>query len=293
MRLPALLVCLAVSLSMPAGCESGQSGSQVLHQERSQYQEIYVVEGGGRRCLQFARTRSVQSCLDLDDPLALQMPYTRAMMVGLLARPQPSRVLMIGLGGASIPRALQALDPSMRIDVAELDPVIVRIAESYFRLQRDARMQVFVEDGRAFVERRQRAGAQYDLVLLDAFDAEYIPEHLLTVEFLRSVQAILAPDGAVVANTFRSRSRSARETATYRAVFADLYQVAAGGNRILLAGAPLASMDRMRANAQLLERPLKRFGVSALSLVDELEPVPETDARPFTDRRSSDGTPPR
>lgn len=281
-----LLLCLAAALPIFAGCERGLARSQVLHYERSAYQEIYVVEGQRSRCLQFARSHSVQSCFDLDDPLVLQMPYTRAMMAGLLIRPSPARVLMIGLGGATIPRALQALDPSMRIDVVEIDPAVVRVAGSYFGLERDGRTQVFVEDGRAFVERQQRAGAQYDLVLLDAFDVDYIPEHLLTVEFLRSVQAILVPGGAVVANTFVSGPLPVHEAATYRAVFADVYAIAANGNRILLAGAPLASIVQMRANAQSLEQPLKRFGVSAPSLADRLEPVPRTDAKPFTDRYS-------
>lgn len=283
MRLPALLLCLAAMLSMFAGCDRGQAGSRVLHHERSQYQEIYVVEGERGRCLQFARSHSVQSCFEPGDPLALQMPYTRAMMVGLLARPAPARVLVIGLGGASIPRTLQAFDRSMRIDVVELDPAVVRVATSYFRLERDARTQVFVEDGRAFVERQQRAGEEYDLVWLDAFDPDYIPEHLLTVEFLRSVQAVLAAGGAVVANTFVSGPLPVHEAATYRAVFADVYEVLAGGNRILLAGAALPSLPRMRADAQRLEPALERFGVSARSLADRLEPVPHTDARPFTD----------
>ncbi len=283
-----LVLCLAAALPTFAGCERGLARSQVLHYERSEYQEIYVVEGQRSRCLQFARSHSVQSCFDLDDPLALQMPYTRAMMAGLLVRPQPARVLMIGLGGATIPRALQALDPSMRIDVVEIDPAVVRVARSYFGLDRDrdGSTQVFVEDGRAFVERQQRAGVQYDLVLLDAFDVDYIPEHLLTVEFLRSVQAILVPGGAVVANTFVSGPLPAHEAATYRAVFADVYAIAANGNRILLAGAPLAPMQQMQANAQRLGEPLKRFGVSASSLAERLEPVPRTDARPFTDRHS-------
>src|SRR5690606_15212483 len=118
----------------------------------------------------------------------------------------------------------------------------------------------------------------------DAFDADYIPEHLLTVEFLRSVQAIRVPGGAVVANTFLGGPLPAHEAATYQAVFTDVYQVVSGGNRILLAGAPLAPMQQMRGNAQRLEQALQRFDVSAPSLAARLEPVPRTDARPFTDR---------
>ena len=38
--------------------------------------------------------------------------------------------------------------------------------------------------------------------LLDAFDADYIPEHMLTREFLQEVKSIMAPGGVIVANTF-------------------------------------------------------------------------------------------
>ncbi len=65
-----------------------------------------------------------------------------------------------------------------------------------------------------------------------------------------------------------------------------MYQLAAGGNRILLAGATLAPMQQMQANAQRLEPALERFGVSASSLADRLEPVPDTDALPFSDQRA-------
>ena len=40
--------------------------------------------------------------------------------------------------------------------------------------------------------------------MLDAFDHEYIPEHLLTQEFLKEVKSLLAPGGVLAANTFSS-----------------------------------------------------------------------------------------
>ena len=36
-------------------------------------------------------------------------------------------------------------------------------------------------DGRVFVKRALRSGQKYDLVMLDAYEHEYIPEHLLTI----------------------------------------------------------------------------------------------------------------
>lgn len=283
----ALAACLAPLL---AGGAPSFAREQLVHSERSQYQSIYVVEDDARRCLRFTRIGAVQSCIERADPLVLALNYTRSMMVGLFVRPAPQRVLMIGLGGGSIPRALHALDPQTRIDVVELDPAIVRIATEHFGFVPDERMQAFVDDGRAFVERQQRAGVRYDLVLLDAFDEDYIPEHLLTEEFLAGVRAILTPDGAVVANTYAGGPLRDRESATYQAVFDDVYAVTGrSGNRILLAGAALPPLQRMRVNAQRLAASLQRFGVSTASLMEHLSRVPRTDAQPLKDRARQTG----
>ncbi len=55
----------------------------------------------------------------------------------------------------------------------------------------------------------KRVAAQkpnYDLVMLDAFDADYIPEHMLTQEFLEEVKGAMAPRGVIAANTFSERA---------------------------------------------------------------------------------------
>ena len=43
------------------------------------------------------------------------------------------------------------------------------------------------------MKRALRGTQRYDLIMLDAFDHEYIPEHLLTQEFLQEVKSLLAP----------------------------------------------------------------------------------------------------
>ena len=68
----------------------------------------------------------------------------------------------------------------------------------------DARVHVLVEDGRAYVRHTLRGGKRYDLIMLDAYDNQYIPEHMLTREFLSEVRSLLQPDGIVAANTFSS-----------------------------------------------------------------------------------------
>src|SRR5690606_35977973 len=131
---------------------------------------------------------------------------TRMMTSALFVKPDPEKILMVGLGGATMPRSLEKILPGAVIDTVEIDPAVVRIAERFFGYEQGPRQRLFVEDGRAFVERAHRQGRTYDMVMLDAFDVDYIPAHLLTVEFLKHVHAILSPDGVLVANTF-TRSR--------------------------------------------------------------------------------------
>ena len=64
-----------------------------------------------------------------------------------------------------------------------------------------------------------REQQRYDLIMLDAFDHEYIPEHLLTQEFLQEVKSLLAPGGVLAANTFSSSRLYDHESTTYAAVF--------------------------------------------------------------------------
>src|SRR5690606_35575889 len=107
-----------------------------------------------------------------------------------LAKPEPSSILIIGLGGATLPVALHKLLPDAVIDTVEIDSAVVRVAQRFFAYETGPNQRVHVEDGRAFVGQAQRDGRQYDIVMLDAFDVDYIPAHLLTLEFLQQVRAI-------------------------------------------------------------------------------------------------------
>jgi spermidine synthase len=61
-----------------------------------------IIETSAERQLQF-KDSVLQSRMRLDDPFALVAPYTRQMMSFLLFNPDPVHVLMIGLGGGSMP----------------------------------------------------------------------------------------------------------------------------------------------------------------------------------------------
>lgn len=267
-RLPIFLFFALALLIALVGfrVSSDTSAVKLLHTEPSMFGSVVVFEQYGERCMNFNEVENMgrQTCFQLNDPDKMVFAYTRMMASALLAKPEPSSILIIGLGGATLPVALHKLLPDTVIDTVEIDPAVVRVAQRFFSYETGPNQRVHVEDGRAFVEQAQRDGRQYDIVMLDAFDVDYIPAHLLTLEFLQQVRAILAPDGLVVANSFTRSHMYARESATYAAVFGDFFNLRSGleGNRVIIAS-PAALPDEavLERNADLLAARLRPFGI--------------------------------
>ena len=106
--------------------------------------------------------------------------------------------------------------------------------------------------------------------MLDAFDHDYIPEHLRTKEFLSEIKALLSDDGVVAANTFYFSGLYDNESVTYEAVYGDFYNLknAMENTRvILLKHDGLPSMDLLRKNSGALQERLRPFGVEAAWLL--------------------------
>jgi spermidine synthase len=248
-----------------------------------------VVEGEGYRCMKFGRFHARQTCIRLGQPHQLVLNYTKGFFSALYMAPPPQRVLIVGLGGGVMPMALRAIAPAMHIDTVELDPAVLKVARSHFGYREDARLHSHVADARVFVRQQLRAKARYDLVLIDAFDKDYIPEHLLTREFLQQVQSLLTPLGVLAANTFAAGQLAQHEAATYQAVFGSLYNVDMdGGNRIMLAGRnALPPLAEVRRNAQAWDVQLALLGLSSAPLLARFQPQPAaTGVRVLTDQYS-------
>ena len=222
----AILFFFTPSTAVPQG---------TIHQEQSLYRNIYVTQRGDELCMVFRAQRALgrESCKLLSDPDRLVFQYTRMAMSGLYVVPRPRRILIVGLGGGSVPSALQEMMPDAKIDVVEIDDAVYRIAREYFEFAAGPNMRVFIEDGRVFVRRAASRAERYDLVFLDAFEDDYIPEHMLTQEFLEEVRAIMTPDGAIVANTFSASALYDHESVTYHAVFGPFFNLKFG-NRVIV-----------------------------------------------------------
>ena len=212
--------------------------AEVIHQEKSLYRNIIVEDNGDLRCLKFnvKSTKSQQSCFYKSQPQKLVFNYTKLLMSGLLLNPEPKRILIIGLGGGTMSNTLAQLFPNSHIDNVEIDDAVINVARRYFGFYENELVKTYNQDGRIFIKRALLKKQSYDWIILDAFNGDYIPEHLLTKEFLQEAKGLLSEKGILTANTFSISELYAHESATYKAVFGDFYQVrnVANSNRIIL-----------------------------------------------------------
>jgi spermidine synthase len=279
---------LGVLLSLASMSATAQQ--RLLHSEKSLYRDVYVYEDQGTRCLCFTRLCAIgrQTCIDLKQPDHLVFEYTQMMLGALWLQPQPHDILVIGLGGGTLPRTLEQLLPDADIDVVEIDPAVLAVAQRYFGFQPDGRVHVTVQDGRAFVRAALRAGKRYQLIMLDAYEHQYIPEHMLTRQFLTEVRSLLQPDGIIAANTFSSSALYQNESVTYSSVFGEFYNLRSGNRVILAANGPLPGIDQVTRNSRRFGAAFERYGVSVANLLARFSTHPDWDpgARVLTDQYS-------
>ena len=258
--LATLTACVVLSSTF------GIAHAEVLHRERSLYQTILITKDRDRICLQFSvrRAQRSQSCRDPNDPYRMVFTYSRMTMAALLLNPEPKSILIVGLGGGTLPKTFDELIPGVEIDIVEIDEAVVRVAEEYFSFREKPNMRITVRDARVFMKRALAGGKRYDLIVLDAYNGDYIPEHLLTREFLEETRELLSDKGVVAANTFMTSALYDHESVTYRAVFGPFFNFKhpMSSNRIILAtDGDLPSDATLIENAARWTKRLVRYDV--------------------------------
>jgi protein-L-isoaspartate O-methyltransferase len=115
-------------------------------------------------------------------------------MRAIESRP-PQHVGVVGLGTGSM--AAYA-DSRRRVTFFDVDPQMVDIARGYFSyLNRcGASCTIVLGDGRLKIG--QVAAGEFDVLMLDAFNSDSIPPHLVSREAIRIYLGKLKPDGMIL-----------------------------------------------------------------------------------------------
>jgi spermidine synthase len=205
----AMFVCIVLCLLfIPEESSRAESlFGQLELDVKSQYSHIRVRRKNQTLAMLFVRDTKeevVESILDLNEPSKLIVPYTRFMFLSYAFQPKHEKVLIVGLGGGSMVHFLRHHDPSVVIDVVEIDPEVVRIADEHFGVRASDRVSITTMDG---VDYLSNTTSKYDVIYMDAFlkpshqtDTTGVPIRLKTLQFYKLVQSTLKPGGLTVFN---------------------------------------------------------------------------------------------
>jgi spermidine synthase len=220
---------------------------------------IDISEQAGVRYLHFGSTW-VQGAMRIARPWNLELEYTREMMASLLLRDErhwPRKILLIGLGAASLTKFLYRYRPLAHLTIVEIEPAVVAAARQYFKLpEDDKRIHLVMGDGAEFVLSTNK---KFDLILVDGFNEHAHPGELNTLPFYQACRSRLSDEGVMAVNLLGLCRGVMGGFAHILNAFDDralMFPSCESGNTIAFAAEGEAvniSFDDLKDNAQILK----------------------------------------
>jgi len=208
----------AAVLALCLFAQPAYATERILLERDSPYHRLYVTEDESYRWLRSDNVWHTQMLLK--DPHGRGLPYSDYVDLAFLFHPEIRRVLVIGLGGGTIPKRFVRDYPQVKVEAVEIDPDVIKIAARYFDIHAGPRLAIHEADGRIFLRRSKE---KWDLIVLDAYYADTVPFFLTTREFFQMVRDHLNP-GGVLANNVVS-SLTGPRSAFFRSVYRTMRKV--------------------------------------------------------------------
>ncbi|MEN0047883.1 MAG: fused MFS/spermidine synthase [Bacteroidota bacterium] len=124
-----------------------------------------------------------------------------------------SNVLLLGFGLGSIPRILERqFYKTYRYTAIELDESVLYLAQKYTLPQLSSPIETICTDAYAYVLQSEQ---QYDMICMDVFLDDTIPEPFQTVEYLQALKQRLSPDGILLYNCLAAQKKDQLATQTF------------------------------------------------------------------------------
>jgi spermidine synthase len=278
---------LAILLAMPIAllfvAPAPQPPGSILWSGDSTYNRIAVFEENGLRWLVLNDPRYFQTIEKVGSESSGY--YLDEFALGPVIVPAKN-LLVLGMGAGRSIQASRAVAPGLEVDAVEIDPEVVRVAETYFGLpQNDPRLRVRIADARPWLASH---AMQSDLVHIDLFQGgPYVPFYLATVEFFELVRSRLAEGGVLIVNVLdKSPKQELLQAmgATLKRVFPTVERLSTpGGNHLLFAFAEKRNLAETVGRLKSAGGPpwVQELARKAVGEIVEFEPRAE--AVVFTD----------
>ncbi len=205
--------------SRPAAAKA--KAAAIKPARKPKYAPVTLSEFDGVRYLHFG-TEWVQGAMRIRKPNWPELEYAQQMMAWMLWLEQPRHIAQLGLGTATLTKFCYTTFPEAQVTAVELNPSVITICESMFKLPpNDDRLHVVEMDALDFVNDKANADT-LDVLQVDLYDATARGPVLDTPEFYQSCNACLTDDGVMTINLFGDHPSYARNIKAIKFAFAQV-----------------------------------------------------------------------
>jgi spermidine synthase len=197
----------------------GRSPAQPAPKPRKpKFAPVTLSEQDGVRYLHFG-TEWVQGAMRIRKPDWIELEYAQQMMSWMLFMNEPRHIVQLGLGTGALTKFCHRNFPQARVSAIELNPSVIAICESMFKLPpSDERLSIIEMDAMDFVTDEAHHG-NIDVLQVDLYDATARGPVLDTPDFYAACAACLSENGIMTVNLFGDHPSYAKNLKAMRPAF--------------------------------------------------------------------------
>jgi spermidine synthase len=133
------------------------------------------------------------------------------------------KILVLGVAGGSVIKTLvDDVKYKGQIIGVEIDPEIIEIANTYFKINEIENLEIVIEDAFEFVLRTKD---KFDLIIIDIFQDTKMPSFLFETHFIQRVNSMLNTNGFILFNTMVINEKNRIRNLDYRKYFDENYSL--------------------------------------------------------------------
>lgn len=155
-----------------------------------------------------------------------------------------NNALILGLGGGSVIQTLKSEKKfTGKITAVEIDPIIINIAANEFNIRSNEQTSIICDDAYNFVIQEK---IKYDLIIVDLFIDNKIPDKFLAIEFWKQILDLLHEGGYVIFNTLcnpKTDLTLLKKKLDRRKIMYEVHRYVEKSNKVLIAHFGLVRSD--------------------------------------------------
>ena len=147
------------------------------------------------------------------------------------------RVLLLGLGLGSIPFMLEKnYQFDFQYTAVEIDESVIYLADKYVLHDLKSPISVIQADADIFMQQHEE---KYDMIAMDVFDSDVVPENFESLDFLINLKSCLSANGFVIYNRLAVTPQDRRESLMFyeeqfKVIFPNAIMINILGNYMLI-----------------------------------------------------------